>query len=476
MIRRLLALFVAAGLGFALLQLPSLHITSGESSVGHEVNVRATDLSLTCPGPIFLNKTNKVGSFTRAGNASVQLAVGESAGVVQNTIGLLGKTQKPLTSFSASISDAAAATAADASGQLPQGSALLTASQMQKVTTDQASGLAGAACQRASGDIWLVGGDTTTGRETLLLLSNPTAVDATVDLEIFSTAGRISAPGLSGLSVASGRTVVVPVNGLAPDTDAFVIHVQASGGAVAAWLQQRVVRGLFAAGLDIISPSNRLAKKLSIPGFLIRGTDVLTNLQSKSSNYADISNAVRVFNPSRRAAHVLVQVNGVNQQTFGTVVQATVAPGTVSDLQIDSLKTGDYNITVTSDVAVRAAAKLNRGDKTAKPVTDFAWLPSVASISGTFAVAVGADGISKLAIMNPNAQLVDVKVTSAGQTATLQLAAGASKVLRVGSGRVVLQSTQPVATTMLTDISSSIAAIALVDYRNIGGKLTVRVH
>jgi hypothetical protein len=476
MIRRLLALLVAAGLGFTLLQLPSLRITSGDGLVGHDVNVRATDLSLTCPGPIFLNKTNKVGSFTRAGNAAVQLAAGASSNVLQNTIALLGQSQKPLTSLSATISDAASAVAADSSGQLPQGSAMLTASQMQKVTTDQASGLAGAACQRASGDIWLVGGDTTTGRETLLLVSNPTAVDSTVDLEIFSTAGRISAPGLSGLSVAAGRTVVVPVNGLSPNTDCFVIHVQASGGAVAAWLQQRVVRGLFAAGLDIISPSNQLAKKLSIPGLLIRGTDVLTNLQSKSSNYSDVSNAVRVFNPSHKAAHVLVQVNGVNQQTFGTVVQATVAPGTVADLQIDSLKTGDYNVTVTSDVAVRAAAKLNRGDKTAKPVTDFAWLPSVAPVSGTFAVAVGKDGISKLSIMNPTAQAVEVKVTSAGQTASLQLAAGASKVLRVGSGRVVLQSSQAISATVLTDINSSIAAIALVDYRNIGGKLTVRVH
>ncbi|MFT2689650.1 DUF5719 family protein [Clavibacter zhangzhiyongii] len=78
----------------------------------------------------------------------------------------------------------------------------LAGAASQIATEPDLAGLAAAPCSEATADSWLVGGATTTGRTTFVVLDNPSGVSSTVDLAITGEDGAVSAPGASGISGA----------------------------------------------------------------------------------------------------------------------------------------------------------------------------------------------------------------------------------------------------------------------------------
>jgi hypothetical protein len=331
-------------------------------------------------------------------------------------------------------------------------------------------------CQRPSNDLWIVGGDTRTGREALLLLSNPSNVDATVEITILSTNGPITAPGLSGVSVPKFQTTVIPLNGVVPSTATLAIRVQSKGGAIGAWIQQRAVRGTKAAGIDLISPVAPAATELVIPGFFVRGTKDTQTLQSGSDAFADITNLVRIVNPTDREATVLVKVVGVTAQTFGTVIQQKVAANAVADLEVTGIEDGDYAIYVSSDQKVLASAKLNRTSLTATPNTEFTWLTAIGGFNGEQHIGVPSAGISKLAVANPGKDPITVTVTNVSTTRSIKLAAGSATTLTLTPGTLVLKSDSLVSAAVIFDVRGSVANFPMVEYRNLGGRISVLVQ
>ncbi|MEY4019304.1 MAG: hypothetical protein RLZZ590_604, partial [Actinomycetota bacterium] len=193
MLKRFASLISVLALGAALAFLvPKFEITAAQIPQARELEVKARDLQLVCPGGVYQSggsSGTKLGSFVALGTGTVssRFANPDPAKVVLQREGSVF-------------------TVADPEGLAEQGSMLLNANQIQLVGGSAIAGLTGAACQRPSSEQWLIGGDTDTGRESLLILKNPTAVDATVDLEIFSQGGRVSAPGLTGIAVVAGKT------------------------------------------------------------------------------------------------------------------------------------------------------------------------------------------------------------------------------------------------------------------------------
>jgi hypothetical protein len=125
----------------------------------------------------------------------------------------------------------------------PQGSMVITGSSTQQVGIDSMRGLAAASCQQPSNDIWLVGGSTAAGREALLILTNPTPVDAIADLTIYTDLGEMEVAGLSGISVLANSTTVLSLASFAPTIATLAVQVQAQGAKLAAWIQHRVMNG-----------------------------------------------------------------------------------------------------------------------------------------------------------------------------------------------------------------------------------------
>jgi hypothetical protein len=454
---------------------PSVEIVSGNPVVPSKVNVKARDLALVCPGAFFVSgTTTRVGAFKRSGTAQLSLYRGSSSALVI-TGQQLGQPATQLTTNVVEAKKSYLFTASNPDSAAAQGSAQMTANQLQLMEAPGVNGLVGASCQRPGSDLWIVGGDTTTGREGLLILSNSTKVDSTVELQLLSSNGYASVPGLTGISVPSRQSVVVPINGLLPKASTYAVHVSARGGAIAAWIQQKTVRGLRSSGVDLIAPTANAATELVIPGFLVRGSEYASKLIAKSQQYSDIENTLRITNSASKPATVLAKITGSNNQTFGTVIQATVPAKASVDLPITGLEDGDYAIFISSDQPVRAAAKLNRSSPTGSPRTDFAWLTAVEPSMGERFMAVPAPGISKLALANPTTETVSLTIND-GTAGSVTLAPGALASIRVSSSFVKVTSSGMVSATLVVDINSAIAALPMIEYRNVGGSVYVVVR
>jgi hypothetical protein len=440
MFRRISALIIVATAAASLLIFaPNLDLPIGKLAASEDLQVKAKNLSLVCPGAIYQNDANNIGEFLQTGRASISRD-------------FAGPTGTEL------VFEDEVFTVLDPQGVAAQGSALLTANQTQLVASASANGLAGAACQNPSSDIWLVGGSTATGRESLLILRNPSPVDATVDLQIFGEEGLLQLQGLTGISVASGKSVVLPMSGLAPKAKTFVTHITSKGGAVAAWLQVKSVRGLQASGLDYISPSMGASLNQVIPGIFIRGAADAAALAAANSDYADLAQIIRVFVPGETEANVKIQILGANAKTFGTVIVQTLKAGSVTDVSISGLTDGDYVAVLDSDVPVQAAARLSRTNKTKVPATDFTWLQAAQPIDGVRVISVPAVGISKLSVVNPTSAAVQTIVVAPGSTYRFDKPAAA------------------LFANLILDVDGMVTNIPVIDYQNAGGAVKVSVR
>ncbi|WP_296632775.1 DUF5719 family protein [Rhodoluna sp.] len=429
-------LVVAAALAASVVWAPAISLQIGELPNTTTLDVKARDLSLVCVGGAY-KATSKLGEFEQIGSPLISSQFNGSA------------------STSLSVQDGVY-TVSDPAGSDAQGSALLNVNQVQALDGATLAGLSGTACQRATQDLWLVGGDTRVGREALLILKNPTTVDSTVDLQVFSEGGLVDAPGLTGISVIGGKTTIIPLSGLIPKTTSFATHVTAKGGAIAAWIQQRTVHGLTASGFDYISPSPQPAKQQVIPGVLIRGAKLAKKLIAADADYGDLQTVLRVYVPGAKSATVTAQLVGSTAKTFGTVIQATVQGGSVIDLPFGSVADGDYAVLVNSNVKVQTALRLSRVVSAKAP--DFAWLAAAEGSSALRKISVPVQGISKLAIYNQATQSYEVNLATAGSTVSL---GGTSAALFAN---------------LIVDVDGSVAGIAVLDQRNSGGKVAVSVR
>ena len=440
MLKRVLSLILVATAAAALIALaPTLDVPVGKLASSDELQVKAKNLSLVCPGAIYQNNPDKIGEFFQVGKASVSRDFAAPASTEL-------------------VAADGVYTVLDPQGVAAQGSSLLTANQIQVVAGSSANGLAGTACQNPSSDIWLVGGSTATGRESLLIIRNPSPVDATVDLQIFGEEGQLKLPGLTGISVTAGKSVVLPMAALAPKAKTFVTHVSSKGGSIAAWLQVKSVRGLSAAGIDYVSPSLNASLSAVIPGIFIRGAADAAALAKVNPDYADLAQAIRIFVPGEVEANVKVQILGANAKTFGTVIVQTLKAGAVTDISISGLADGDYVAVIESDVDVMAAARLSRTDKTKVPATDFTWLQAAQAIDGERVISIPAVGISKLSIVNP--------VSAEVQTV----------LVAPGSSYKFAKPEAAIFANLIVDVGGAVTNIPVIDYKNAGGAVKVSVR
>jgi hypothetical protein len=459
-IKRISALVAIVAALFALVWFaPGFKLTVGDLPKADNLKVKAQDLSLVCPGGVYRTggaSGTKVGAFESVGAPEVNSDFNGPDGTTM----LIRGNQL---------------TAVDPDGRAEQNSVLLNANQVQSVSSADLAGLTGAACQRPTNDLWFIGGDTSTGRESLLIIKNVTKVDSTVSLKIFNEQGLVTGSGMSGISIAAGKTTIVPLASYVPKTKAFTTHLVSRGGLVAAWVQEKTLRGLAAGGVDYVSPASAFATTQAIPGVFIRGTADAAKLM-KNPDFADLVPTLRVFVPGNKAATVTAQVLGSTAKTFGTVVRQTIQGGTTADIALPGLLDGDFISVVKSDVPVGASIRVHRVVKTK---VDFAWLTSAAPQLATVGFTVPTSGISKLSLANPGSAVVDLSIVQgSGSASTAKIPAAGQLTLRFapGSKLQLFGNGKPIYATMIVDVEGSLAAIPLLDYKNPGGQVAVMVR
>ncbi len=309
---------------------------------------------------------------------------------------------------------------------------LLSGAQSQRVDEGDFVGLAAAGCGAVSGDSWLAGGSTAVGRTTLVTLSNPTEVAASVDLELFGHNGAITAPGTSGIVVPASGQRVLSLAGFAPDELAPVVHVTSTGGQVIAELQQSTVRGLQPGGIDIVGPTGAPSLDNVIPGLRVSGIVAVQELQVGGPAFDDLEAVLRLFAPGEGTVSTTISVIPEDGVGSGSSFVFDIDAGRVVDVPIGDLEDGAYTVRVVSDtptvaaVRVSSAAPEDAATETAA-VTDFAWLTASPALSGRAQVTVAPGPDPTLHFANPSASPLTVTVAGTnGETVTVDLPAGAS--------------------------------------------------
>ncbi len=400
--------------GATWLPLPSFTVAPPSSSVAPV----PTAQQRTCPGPLLTLASDSESATGAAAFAPPTTVYGTNTGAdVQS---------RPLTP----VDD----TQGESNGSpvtltvpAPSGSAappLVGAAQSQQASLEDFAGLAAASCDEAQSDSWLVAGATTLGQTSLVLLSNPSTVPATVDLTIYSESGPVNAPGSTGITVAPGTQRIVPLAGLAPSAAAPVVHVVALGGRIVASMEQSDIVGIDPHGVELAGATAAPSAHQVIPGMIIRSLAALQSAEGGEGYGSDLP-AVRVFVPGTASANVRIGVLGDKGTSMGNSYSATIKPGIVTEVPLDHLSDGDYTVTIDSTEPVVAAA---RTSTVSGKAYDFGWFVATEQVADTFLAAVPPGPWAVLHFANSGEDGPDatVKVVIKGATKTLVVPSGAS--------------------------------------------------
>jgi hypothetical protein len=426
----------------------------------------STAQQLTCPGPL--------------------LRLSDVSGAAASSVFTLGQAITRFSSSSGSIqqslisaSDAETGEAATAplvlsaapDVQSPQSLVRMSGAQSQSVSVGDYVGFASASCRAVGGDSWLVGGATTTGRTTLVSLTNPTEVASTVTLDIFDEVGVVSAAGTGGIIVPPNGQRVLSLAGFAPGIASPVVHVTSTGGQITAELQQSIVRGLDPGGVDIVGPTQPPSRSVIIASMIVTDLEAVQALRGGVTQSDDLIAAVRVFVPGEKAATISATLTPADAERDPIRFSLDLSAGVVTDIPIEELETGSYTVQIESDVPIVAAARTTSALLVAGTVTatDFAWFAASPALDDDtqFTVAAGLD--ATLNIVNPGELAVTVTLTSAATAAEeFTIAPGATVRVPVSNGTTyTLGHTTPVHVSVTQAQDGFIAAYA-VDPQTLG--------
>jgi hypothetical protein len=474
--------FVVAILSLGLVFGSSITLISSPVVSSEALQVSAKDLEVTCSGPAFVaggkNQTS-VTSFKKVANAVATISY---SGLEETS--LRGYSSSLLAGFgirqelSKKLNRFTSLDVIDKTGLGIQGSDLLSVNQIQLVNNKGIKGLLAAPCLRPQSEFWLVGGSTAVGREALLILTNPTEIDSTVDLHIFNENGISASAGLSGISVPANQVTVVPLSSFVLRAESIAVHVVSRGGSITALIQQKAVRGNSASGADYVAPNLQASKNAIFPGILVRGSKDSERFRKSADKYSDVQQLLRVYVPGTKDASITFQVLGTDEKTFGTVLSISASAGKVTDFKIPGLSDGDYFGILDSDVAVLSSVRLVRSKTIPGAYTDFAWINPAEGFLTPRYVAVPKAGISKVSITNPGDKQTTVTLKIGGTSVARVISAGGTEVIRATPGMSlgISPSAQKVYANLVIDIDGRIGMLPVLDDKNISGSVKVSVH
>jgi hypothetical protein len=125
----------------------------------------------------------------------------------------------------------------------------------QQIRSGQGStrGLAVSPCAQPLTDAWLVGGGTTVGRITQVLLVNDDDRPAQVDLLVYGVTGSVDAPAGNGIILPPSSRRQVRLDTLAPNQTVTAVHVIARSGRIGVIGLDQQTDGLIPLGMSLLS-------------------------------------------------------------------------------------------------------------------------------------------------------------------------------------------------------------------------------
>ena len=297
----------------------------------------------------------------------------------------------------------------------------LAADQTMRSGQGQTRGLAAAPCQRPIVDGWLLGGPTTAGRITQVLLVNDDERAAQVDLLVTTTQGETAIPATAGIVVPALSRTVVRLDRLAPGQALTAVHVVARvGRVVAAGLVQQSF-GLVPLGIGVLSvtqPSTRTVIP-GIPGTVTTARLVLLAPEADTDVSVSLLSADGSFVPAGLDAVSLER---------GKLTSLDLLP---------ALGGESAGVLITSDSPVVAAVTVSVGKAPDLSEMDVTSGTGVLSAPGVISALQGGNFRNSVSLAAPagaasvTLDLYDGTSPAKAWTTTVSLAPGSSKTVAI---------------------------------------------
>lgn len=330
----------------------------------------------------------------------------------------------------------------------------VAATEFRTINTESISGVLASECGDPLNDQWLVGGSTTTGRDTIVTVSNGSDVEARVDLEIWGSTGKIDAPGSQGLVIPANSQRSYSVAGFAPDEASPAIHLVSNGAAVWATLQTTVVRGLVPGGLDRIGPIATPTTTISFPMLHVPSEESIGAVLVDPS-YSDVVAALRFLVPGDTDATISITLDPYADGE-SRIVTADIPAGSTIDIPLTELSEGNWAVSVESDQPLVSAARVGFHDAQTG-VTDIAWASTAPVQLGTVSVMVPVG--ATLGLFNPGTSDTDVTIGNGDVIINYVVPANGSVQVPAGLGLLTVKSTSPVSNSVFVLTPDGIATL-----------------
>lgn len=291
------------------------------------------------------------------------------------------------------------------------------------------TGLDVSACTVPSHQQRLTGATTTLGSTAILVLTNPSASAATVDLRLFGAEGIIDSPGTSGLVLGPDQTRSFVLGGLAPNEENLAVEVRSSGGAVSASIQQHRLFGVMPGGVDIITPNADASQRQVVPGVSSPGADALEELNSQDD--VDVAPAVQIAATGSATTAEVTALGPDGPASLGSGSVVELAANGTGSVDLSNLPAGEYAIVVEADAPVIATARSVSG--AAEESVDMALTPSASELAFDQLVSLPSHGTSQLVVYGSAAGTIEYQLVdesgSLGETQQQEVAEGDSVTL-----------------------------------------------
>jgi hypothetical protein len=417
---------LAVSVAVAALELPSGLVRAFQGPISPltslEVVPAEPDRVVVCMGP----------TIAFSGQDAAPVGYGEATEDVLGTDVTSGRITDTDLSAASSL-EAEAVSAPPAILSQPAQAGPLAGVSSQELDNPNVRGLALQECQEPRVETWLVGGDTTTGRQAVVTLSNPGAVAASVDVDVWGESGPISSPLGQGIVVGPGAQRVVSLAGLAPAEARPVLRVVSNGTGIVAALHTTIIRGLNADGLAVVTGQATPSTLRVITGLYGPPEDIIGPILGKEG-YSDVGGLVRVLSPD---APTTVSVTVVRPATANVTTRLELAAGQVGDLSLDQFGQGDYSLVLESSEPIVAAVRHSVGTDER---TDTSWVGSSYAVTGDTGFVVPARGETRLSVVNP----VENEVVVSIDGRPTPIGAGDMIVRSLGPGSYLFSSDGPV--------------------------------
>lgn len=250
----------------------------------------------------------------------------------------------------------------------------LVAAQTTQDSFSDGRGLSSQACLGPDTTWWFVGGGSTAGRESQLVLVNPESTPAELEVAISGPDGPVSAPRLRGIVVEPRSRVVVRLSREAPRLPGVTWRVTVRQGRVMAAVSDRESDGFVPRGADWIPASVDPATRVLVPGVIggPGGRQLLVHAPG------DLSATVRVRLITAAGSFVPVATPEVE-----------VPGGSVVSVDLDSALQGeDATVDLQSDQPIVAGVRQRHPgvDASAGSLEELSYTAGAALISGDAAV------------------------------------------------------------------------------------------